>query len=63
MSDPRFRTEEAVADEVARREREQDDRQDRDDEAAAFQRERMRDEINEGRAEQRQAERDFWAYC
>ena len=47
----------------ARREREQDDRLEREAEAAAFQRERMRAEIDEGRAEQRQAERDFWAYC
>ena len=47
----------------ARREREQDDRLEREAEAAAFQRERMRAEIDEGRAEQRQAERDVWAYC
>ena len=47
----------------ARRERERNDRLEREAEAAAFQRERMRDEIDEGRAEQRQAERDVWAYC
>ena len=45
------------------RDRKQDDRRQHDDDAEQFQRERMRSEIDEGHAEKRREESDFWSYC